>query len=61
MASVDGQQSITQCSDCYILAINGRNEENDHPNIKRLVLKQGELVDELIGVDRAIRNQRLTG
>jgi hypothetical protein len=60
-ASVDEQYTITQCSNGYILEVNGRDKRDNYLNIKHLVLKHDELVDVLIEVDQAIRNQRLTG
>jgi len=60
-SSVDENYSIIQCSNGYILEINGRDKKDDYLNIKHLVLKHEELVDVLIEVDQAIRNQRLTG
>lgn len=56
--SIDENYSITQCSNGYILEINGRNKKDDQLNIKHLVLKHEELVDVLIEIDQAIRNQR---
>ena len=57
--SIDENYSITQCSNGYILEINGRDKKDEYLNIKHLVLKHEELVDVLIEVDQAIRNQRL--
>jgi hypothetical protein len=57
-ATIDEQYTITQCSDCYILEINERDKKDDYLNIKHLVLKHEKLVDVLIEVDWAIRNQR---
>ena len=56
---IDEQYTITQCSNGYILEINGRDKKHDYLNIKHLVLKHLELVNVLIEVDQAIRNQRL--
>ena len=58
-ASIDEQYTITQCSNGYILEINGRDKKDDYLNIKHLVLKHEELVDVLIEIDQAIRRQRL--
>ena len=60
-ATIDEQYTITQCSNGYILEINGRDKKDDYLNIKHLVLKHEELVDVLIEIDQAIRQQRLTG
>jgi hypothetical protein len=57
-SSIDEQYTITQCSNGYILEINGRDKKDDYLNIKHLVLKHEELVDVLIEVDQAIRDQR---
>ena len=59
-SSVDEQYTMTQCSNGYILEINGRDKKDDYLNIKHLVLKHEELVDVLIEVDQAIRQQRLS-
>lgn len=56
-ASIDENYSITQCSNGYILEINGRDKKDDYLNIKHLILKHEELVDVLIKVDQAIRQQ----
>jgi hypothetical protein len=53
-------ESITQCSNGYILDINCQDKNDDYLNIKHLVLKHEELVDVLIEVDQAIRQQRLS-
>jgi hypothetical protein len=55
---LQASESITQCSNGYILEINGRSKKDDYLNIKHLVLKHEELVDVLIEVDQAIRQQR---
>lgn len=55
--SIDENYSITQCSNGYILEINGRDKKDNYLNIKHLVLKHEELVDVLIEVDQAIRQQ----
>ena len=52
---------LSLCSNDYILEINGRDKKDDYLNIKHLVLKHEELVDVLIKIGQAIRNQRLTG
>lgn len=57
-SSVDEQYTITQCSNGYILEVNSRDKKDDYLSIKPLVLKHEELVDRLIEVDQAIRNQR---
>jgi hypothetical protein len=57
-SSIDEQYTITQCSNGYILEINGRDKKDDYLSIKHLVLKHEELVDVLIEVDQAIRSQR---
>lgn len=57
--SIDENYSITQCSNGYILEINGRDKKDDYLNSKHLVMKHEELVDVLIEVDQAIRQQRL--
>ena len=61
LTSIDENYSITLCSNDYILEINGRDKKDDYLNIKHLVLKHEELVDVLIKIGQAIRNQRLTG
>jgi 7,8-dihydro-6-hydroxymethylpterin-pyrophosphokinase len=57
-STIDEHYTITQCSNGYILEINGRDKKDDYLNIKHLMLKHEELVDVLIEVDQAIRNQR---
>ena len=59
--SIDENYSITQCSNGYILEINGRDKKDDYLNCKHLVMKHEELIDVLIEVDQAIRQQRLAG
>ena len=56
-SSIDEQYTITQCSNGYILEVNGRDKKDDYLNIKHLMLKHEELVDVLIDVDQAIRQQ----
>lgn len=58
-ATIDEQYTITQYSNGYILEINGHNKKDDYLNIKHLVLKHEDLVDVLIEVDQAIRQQHL--
>jgi len=55
---IDENYSITQCSNGYVLEINGRDKKDDYVNKKHLVLKHEDLVDALIEVDQAIRKQR---
>ena len=54
LSKIDEQYTITQCSNGYILELNGRDKKDDYMNIKHLVLQHGELVDVLIEVDQAI-------
>ncbi|MDN3988932.1 hypothetical protein [Zwartia vadi] len=56
-ATIDEQYTITQCSNGYIIEINGRDKKDDYLNCKHLVLKHEQLVDVLIEVDQAIRQQ----
>ena len=55
--SIDENYSITQCSNGYIIEINGRDKKDDYLNCKYLIMKHEELVDVLIEVDQAIRQQ----
>lgn len=56
-ATIDEQYTITQCSNGYIIEVNGRDKKEDYMSTKHLVLKHEELVEVLIEVDKAIRNQ----
>ena len=56
---IDENYSITQCSNGYVLEINGRDKKDEYVSKKHLVLKHKDLVDALIEVDQAIRRQSL--